>query len=80
MVNVEGTMTMRIRTYPLILEYFEKGDNAGMLLRYMGPDTEQKMIPVGSKIDGSIVMRARIGKTKTPLKHKVVFEGEYVKL
>jgi len=25
MVNVEGTMTMRIRTYPLILEYFEKG-------------------------------------------------------
>ena len=33
--------------YKVTVEYFEKGGHAGLYFRYMGPDTENKMLYVG---------------------------------
>jgi hypothetical protein len=60
MRNMEGTSTLRGATN-IILEYFEQKGNAGMIFRYMGPDTGSKMKFVTSK-----VMTSRYARTRTP--------------
>jgi hypothetical protein len=60
MRNVEGTATLR-RAVDIILEYFEQKGNAGMIFRYMGPDTGNNMKFVTAK-----VMTARYAGTRTP--------------
>jgi hypothetical protein len=63
MRNVEGTVNMRTRRYPLVVEYFEAGGKAGITFRYMGPDTRDRMVWVGWKSDA---MRAPSKSPKTP--------------
>jgi hypothetical protein len=68
--KVEGTVPMKVGKFNLILEYFEKSGHHGMAFRYMGPDTESKMVPVSYR-----VTTARYAKTLTPIpknKTKVV--------
>jgi len=61
MRNREGRAPLRIRSYDVILEYFEKAGHAGMSFRYMGPGTG------GMKVVPSKVLTARLTTTKTIL-------------
>jgi len=47
--QAESTMTVRNAKYRVLVEYFEKGGHAGILFRYMGPDTSSKMVYVSSR-------------------------------
>jgi len=60
MRNKEGRATLRQRSYAVLLEYFEKTGNAGMIFRYMGPGTG------GMRVVPAKVLTARFASTKTP--------------
>jgi len=57
----EGRATLRVRSYDLILEYFQKEGKAGMVFKYMGPGTG------GMRVVGAKVLTARMSPTKTIL-------------
>jgi len=61
MRNREGRATLRVRSYDVILEYFETTGNAGIIFRYMGPGTG------GMKVVPFKVLTARMLPTKTIL-------------
>jgi len=91
-INNDGEHGMRERSATkrlgrsrllLVCEHFEKGGGAGMQLRYMGPDTRQKMLYVGSKVVGHYVLRAQVRKTVTPKvvkRKKNIFQSARKKL
>jgi len=57
----EGRATLQVRSYDLILEYFQKEGKAGMVFKYMGPGTG------GMRVVGAKVLTARMSPTKTIL-------------
>jgi len=57
----EGTTTLKKGVRRIIVEYFEKAGNAGMLFKYMGPQTGSEMILVPAKY-----MKVTFNRVKTP--------------
>jgi len=45
----EGTTSLRNGVFRVIVEYFQKGGHAGMVFRYMGPQTGSEMVVVPGK-------------------------------
>jgi len=72
----EGTTSLRNGVFRVIVEYFQKGGHAGMVFRYMGPQTGSEMVVVPGKFTKVIydsvrtpplrkkVRRARRGKAR----------------
>jgi hypothetical protein len=61
--RMESTVRLKSSRYRIIAEYFEKMGHAAMMLKYMGPDTQDKMAFVG---EGTNAMRAMERKIRTP--------------
>jgi hypothetical protein len=67
--QAETTMNFRSASKnDIIVEYFQKADNAGISFRYMGADTGDKMSYVGT--DGAVHVRYLNVKTPPPPKKK----------
>jgi len=58
----EATRMLRAKSYRIILEYIEKGGHAGLTFKYMGPDTQNRMVIVPKN-----KLRPLYGKTRTPM-------------
>jgi hypothetical protein len=68
--TVEGTVNLRSRRYPIIVEYFEAGGKAGVSFRYMGGDTNDKMAWVGWKSDALMAPTKSQRTPKIPKKRR----------
>jgi len=49
MRNREGKKVLTLGLHKLLLEFFEKGGRAGMVFKYSGPDSGNKMVVVPSQ-------------------------------
>jgi len=63
----EGTTSLKKGVRRIIVEYFEKGGSAGMLFKYMGPQTGSEMILVPAKY-----MAVTFNRVRTPVLRKKV--------
>merc|ERR1719355_477681 len=66
--RVQGTVRIprRVSGYPVVVEYFESKGHAGVAFFYMGRDTGNKMILVGSR--SGAVQVPNYYKVRTPRK------------
>jgi hypothetical protein len=70
----EGTKILQKRDHAIILEYFENGGAAGMIFKYMGPQTGSNMVFVRAKD-----MTARMTPTKTMYKDQAKADEDKLK-
>jgi len=68
--NVEGTVNLRSRRYPVVIEYFEASGKAGMSFRYMGGDTRDRMVYVGWKSNAVMAPSKSPRTPKLPKKRR----------